>query len=360
MVLEVRNVLKSFDDLQVLRGVSLDVAAGEVVVLLGPSGCGKTTLLRIIAGLETQYRGEILWKGREIREIPVHRRGFGMVFQDFALFPHKSVEANIDFGLRMQSWAEADRSDRVNQMLELVGLQGYNDRPVFDLSGGEKQRVALARSLAPSPRMLLLDEPLSSLDRALRERLMVELRQILKQAGEVTGHPEGIASIYVTHDQEEAFSLADKIIVMGTGRVEQVGTPEELYSRPKNSYVAHFLSMKNQFSAELVSVDPPIARTALGDLRLSATDAKVSSKFTLLIRPEAGMLIEDDDISFNVINAQIKDISFRGRHQLVNLVVQGKEGETVLALEFASSVPLITDSKSLLLYLIPEKLVVLE
>ena len=360
MALKIRNLNKSFDELRVLQGVSFDVASGEIVVLLGPSGCGKTTLLRIIAGLESHYQGDIFWDGGEIRDIPVHRRGFGMVFQDFALFPHKSVEENIDFGLRMQSRSETDRRQRVDQMLKLVGLLGYNNRQVFDLSGGEKQRVALARSLAPSPRLLLLDEPLSSLDRALRERLMVELRRILKQAGEVTGHPEGIASIYVTHDQEEAFSLADRVVVMGRGRVEQIGNPEELYAEPKNSYVAHFLSMRNQFPAVLVSENPPVARSELGDLRLADTDIKLSAKFTLLIRPEAGMLVDDENLSHNVLKAQVKDISFRGRHQMVNLSVQGKEEEAILSLDFPSSVNLTTEQEVCLLYLIPEKLMALE
>ena len=360
MALVIRNIYKSFDDLRVLRGSSFDVAPGEIIVLLGPSGCGKTTLLRIIAGLERQYRGDIFWDGGEMRDIPVHKRGFGMVFQDFALFPHKSVEANIDFGLRMQSRSAADRRKRVNQMLLLVGLQGFNDRQVFDLSGGEKQRVALARSLAPSPKLLLLDEPLSSLDRALRERLMVELRQILKQAGEVTGHPEGIASIYVTHDQEEAFSLADRIVVMGQGRVEQIGKPEKLYSHPRNSYVAQFLGMKNQFPAELVSVEPPIARTTIGDLRIAATDVILSARFTLLIRPEAGKLVENENLPHNIFKAQVKDISFRGRHQLVNLSVQGKDGQVTLSLEFSSSAPLPTDQNGCFLYLVPEKLMALE
>jgi ABC-type Fe3+/spermidine/putrescine transport system ATPase subunit len=360
MLLEIRDVEKSFDDLEVLRGVSFTVAAGEIVVLLGPSGCGKTTLLRIIAGLEKQYKGDIIWQGREIREVPVHRRGFGMVFQDFALFPHKSVDANIEFGLKMQSWQAADRRERVNQMLDLVGLRGYGNRQVYDLSGGEKQRIALARSLAPSPRMLLLDEPLSSLDRALRERLMVDLRQILKQAGEITGHPDGISSIYVTHDQEEAFSLADRIIVMGKGRVEQIGNPVQLYSRPRNSYVAHFLGMGNQFTAELVSVEPPIARTPLGDLRISTSELEISKRFILLIRPEAGELVLDDSAGLNVFQVQIRDISFRGRHQLVNLSLQGAEGEIELSLEFPSSVPLTTDMKTILIYLVPNKLTVLE
>lgn len=360
MTLVIKDIFKSFNDLRVLKGVTFEVGLGEVVVLLGPSGGGKSTLLRIIAGLEKQYQGEVLWKGADISAVPVHRRGFGMVFQDSALFPHKSVEANIDFGLRMHSWEEEKRKRRVDQMLDLVGLSGYSDRKVFELSGGERQRVALARSLAPSPRLLLLDEPLSSLDRSLRERLLVELRQILKQAGEVTGHPEGIASIYVTHDQEEAFALADKVVVLGDGKVEQVGEPMYLYNSPKNSYVARFLGMKNLLPAVITSVDPPMASTPIGELVLASTDRELSEEFNLLIRPEAGQLVQDDSIPGNIFRAQIKDISFRGRHQTVNLLFAARTGEIALSLEFPSSVPLLTDSGSVLIYLQPGKLMALE
>ncbi len=193
MLLEAKDIAKSFEGQSVLRGVSLSVARGEIVVLLGPSGCGKTTLLRIIAGLESADAGDLSLDGQNLAKIPVHKRGFGMVFQDFALFPHKKVAENVAFGLRMLNWDQSLQEVRVASVLQLVGLAGFEQRHVYELSGGEQQRVALARSLAPSPRLLLLDEPLGSLDRALRERLMGELRIILKSAGGPS-LPDGVST----------------------------------------------------------------------------------------------------------------------------------------------------------------------
>ena len=201
--------------------MSFDVASSEIVCLLGPSGCGKTTLLNIIAGLEQPESGQVLVEGQDIAGTPVHRRGFGLMFQDLALFPHKNVRDNVAFGLRMANLAPQAIDLRVREVLELVGLAGFEQRDVNQLSGGEQQRVALARSLAPRPRLLMLDEPLSSLDRALRERLMNELRDILTRVGQT--------AIYVTHDQQEAFALADRVVILNAGRVAQIGTPQQVY-----------------------------------------------------------------------------------------------------------------------------------
>jgi ABC-type Fe3+/spermidine/putrescine transport system ATPase subunit len=360
MALKIADIEKSFDNHQVLRGISFSIKTGETVVLLGPSGCGKTTLLRIIAGLEKPDHGAITWDGQDLAGIPVYRRRFGMVFQDFALFPHKSVGANIEFGLRMQSWDEANRLQRTKQMLDLVGLSGFEDRPVYDLSGGEQQRVALARSLAPSPRLLLLDEPLSSLDRALRERLMLELRSILKQAGEVTGRPGGVSSLYVTHDQEEAFAIADRVVVMRDGSVEQIGTPTKLYKRPRNKYVARFLGMDNWIEATVISVKPPIVNTALGQLEVDQFDRKIGTSGPLLVRPGAGKLISSPAGEQNIINGSITGISFRGRHQLVEITVRETVETIKLTLEISSSVPLTTDEKQVSIYLDPQGLLLLE
>ena len=360
MALEIADIEKSFDNHRVLQGISFGVKTGETVVLLGPSGCGKTTLLRIIAGLEKPDQGAITWDGRDLTEIPVYRRRFGMVFQDSALFPHKSVGANIEFGLRMQSWDEADRRLRTKQMLDLVGLSGFENRPVFELSGGEQQRVALARSLAPSPRLLLLDEPLSSLDRALRERLMLELRLILKHAGEVTGRPGGVSSLYVTHDQEEAFALADRVVVMRAGAVEQIGTPSRLYKRPRNKYVARFLGMDNWIDATVISVQPPIVSTALGQLKVAQFERKIGESATLLVRPGAGKLITSPTGEQNIIKGSITGISFRGKFQLVEITVRETVETIKLSLEISSSVPLTTDEKPVVIYLDPQGLLLLE
>ncbi|MFZ1398222.1 MAG: ABC transporter ATP-binding protein, partial [Candidatus Promineifilaceae bacterium] len=258
MVLQCSNIQKAFGEKPVLHDIDLALAAGEIGVLLGPSGCGKTTLLRIIAGLTVPDNGRIHLNNQEITQTPVHQRGLGLVFQEYALFPHKNVYQNVAFGLRMLHWAAAEIETRVAQVLELVGLAGFGDRPIHELSGGEQQRVALARSLAPAPRLILLDEPLGALDRALRERLMLDLRRILKDAGNVLGRPEGMTAVYVTHDQAEAFAIADKLVVMNNGRIEQTGPPQIIYRQPATAFVARFLGMENIFEAKLVHDSPPI------------------------------------------------------------------------------------------------------
>ncbi len=213
--------------------VALDVAAGEVVALLGPSGCGKSSLLRAVAGLEPLAAGRMTWDGRDLAPVPVHRRGFGLMFQEGQLFPHREVAGNVAFGLQMAG--RRDRA-RVDELLELVGLAGYGARQVATLSGGEQQRVALARALAPEPALLLLDEPLSALDRDLRERLSVEIAEILRAAG--------TTAIYVTHDHDEAFTVADRVALMRTGRIVQTGTPDELWAAPVDVEAARFLGYR--------------------------------------------------------------------------------------------------------------------
>ena len=213
-------------------GVSLEIATGEIVALLGPSGCGKSSLLRAVAGLEPLSSGDVLWDGESVAREPVHKRGFGLMFQDGQLFVHQDVAGNVGYGLFRQPRAERER--RVAEMLTLVGLAGYGARRVDTLSGGERQRVALARSLAPAPRMMMLDEPLSSLDRALREHLVVEMRQILRDAD--------ATALYVTHDQGEARAIADRIGVMMAGKLVQIGTPDELWANPATTEVEAFLA----------------------------------------------------------------------------------------------------------------------
>lgn len=253
-MLSIRNVTRSFGALKVLRGISLDIADGEILCLLGPSGCGKTTLLRIVAGLEIPDSGDILLNGQSILDIPVHARDFGLMFQDFALFPHMNVEQNVLFGLRMRHIPQARARLRLQEVLELVGLQGFEKRDVAQLSGGERQRLALARSLAPNPRLLMLDEPLGSLDATLRDRLVVELRDIIKRVG--------LTAIYVTHDQHEAFAIADRIAVMNSGQIEQIDTPPALYRHPTTTFVARFLGLNNIIP--ILSRDGDAIHTPLG------------------------------------------------------------------------------------------------
>jgi thiamine transport system ATP-binding protein len=222
-----------YGDTVALDGVDLVVADGEIVSVLGPSGSGKSTLLRAIAGLEPLVRGRVAWDDHDLAGVPPHRRQLGLMFQDHTLFPHRDVIGNVMFGLRMRNAPAAQANARARELLALVGLAGYEHRRVTELSGGEQQRVALARALAPAPRLLMLDEPLGSLDRALRERLMVELRDLFTRLG--------LTSLYVTHDHDEAFALADRVAVMYDGRIEQLGTPVEVWEHPAGEFVARFL-----------------------------------------------------------------------------------------------------------------------
>ncbi len=306
-VLSVERVAKSFvPGVRVLDDVSVQVADGEIACLLGPSGCGKTTLLRIIAGLETPDEGRVLFDHENVTSQPVYLRNFGFMFQDYALFPHMSVAANVGFGLRMAGWDKGRRQRRVDEMLEVVNLAGYHARSVDELSGGEQQRVALARTLAPSPRLLLLDEPLANLDRRLREELVDELRAIIRRVG--------VTTIFVTHDQAEAFALADHVVVMRAGRIEQDGTPQEVYRQPANAFVAGFLGFHNLL-AGTITEDGLAVDTVLGRLPLAAKPAPdlLSEPYRVLIRPDAGRI--DGSADGNVacyLDGTVVAGSFRG------------------------------------------------
>lgn len=241
-MLELGGITVRFGRVAALDDVILTVPDRSVVALIGPSGSGKSTLLRVIAGLEHPDAGEIRWDGESILEVPPHRRDFGMMFQDYALFPHRSVAQNVAFGLRMNRFAGDDLAERTKASLELVGLAGYGSRSVGTLSGGEQQRVALARTLAPEPRLVLLDEPLGALDRALRERLVEDMRQIFESVG--------ATALYVTHDREEAFTVADRVAIIDAGHIIAEGTPEEIWYRPATARAAELIGMENRLSQE--------------------------------------------------------------------------------------------------------------
>ena len=250
-MLEIRCVTVAYAGVPAVSGVDLEVPDGTVLALLGPSGCGKTTLLRAIAGLEPMTAGQICWDGADLAGVPVHRRGFGLMFQDGVLFPHRDVAGNIAYGLHRARLPRAGIHTRVADLLELVGLPGYGPRRVATLSGGEAQRVALARALAPRPRLLLLDEPLAALDKSLRERLLADLRSVLTRTG--------TTAVFVTHDQHEAFAVADRLAVMRSGTVRQTGTAREIWSRPADEWVAGFVGYGSVLGVpEAAAVGAPI------------------------------------------------------------------------------------------------------
>jgi ABC-type Fe3+/spermidine/putrescine transport system ATPase subunit len=318
-ILAAQDLFKSYGETPALRGVSLSVAAGAIVCLLGPSGCGKTTLLRVIAGLEQADSGAITFAGRLIDSLPVHARGFGLMFQDYALFPHRDVAGNVAFGLRMRGDSRQQIDARVAEMLDLVGLAGYDRRRVYELSGGERQRVALARSLAPSPHLLMLDEPLGALDRALRERLLDELRTILTRVG--------VTSLYVTHDQAEAFAIADWLVLMNGGKIEQQGPPEAVYRQPATRFAARFLGLSNLIDGRVITHEQNtlLVETPLGRLRASG-DAQPGAAVMLVIRPEAAkQLPAAASDNTNTITGIVAERSFRGSR--TRLAIQHTSGQ---------------------------------
>ncbi len=232
-MLELRNITVRFGEITALDGLDLTVADGEEVAILGPSGCGKSTLLRVVAGLQKPNEGTVIWDGADIGAVPPHLRNVGLMFQNDALFPHLRVGENVGFGLRMAGWDREPARTRIAEMLTLVGLEGFASRRVDRLSGGEAQRVALARTLAPQPGLVMLDEPLGSLDRLLRDRLVIDIGEILEKTG--------IPSLYVTHDHDEAAAIAERIALMREGRIVQEGTFDQLRSNPADDWVADFV-----------------------------------------------------------------------------------------------------------------------
>jgi ABC-type Fe3+/spermidine/putrescine transport system ATPase subunit len=315
-----KNISKTYAGRYALQDVSLEVHEGEIVAVLGPSGSGKSTLLMIVAGLEIPETGDVLWEGRSVQNVPPHRRGFGLMFQDFALFPHMNVRDNVSFGLRMMHMEAGNIETRVSEMLEVVGLGGFEQRDVNTLSGGEQQRVALARSLASHPKVLLLDEPLGALDRNLRERLLFDLKAILKEMNQT--------AMYVTHDQEEAFSLADQVALLNAGRIEQIGTPQEMYCQPASLFTARFLGLTNLVPGRVVEENGHrTVRTPIGDL--PAGDQKPGDVI-VLVRPDS---MEVDGQSPHQLEGKVKEVSFRGSIFRTIIEVNG----TPLTFDFLSS-----------------------
>jgi ABC-type Fe3+/spermidine/putrescine transport system ATPase subunit len=329
-LLSIQNVSKRYGQIQAVADVSLDVERGEFFGLLGPSGCGKTTTLRMIAGLEEPDSGSIVFDGKDITGVSPERRGFGMVFQNYALFPHLDVFENVAFGLRARHKPKQEISDRVAAALDLIQLPGYGKRRIDELSGGQQQRVAIARAIAIEPALLLFDEPLSNLDVALREETRSELRELVNRLG--------LTAVYVTHDQEEAFALCDRISVMVGGRLLQTGQPRELYDHPAHISVARFLGRNNLIRVmRLSSNDSNIAefKTLEGGhtLRLAIKPedlAPLNQPCYLAIRPEHLALANGESTAENSFRAQVKEINFAGATSTVRLDANGLSLEALV------------------------------
>jgi spermidine/putrescine transport system ATP-binding protein len=301
------DLVKRFADVTAVAGINLNMPPGEFFSLLGPSGCGKTTTLRCIAGFERPDEGQILLDGADMAQTPPHKRNVNTVFQNYALFPHLTVADNVGFGLRYKDVSKSDAKQKISEALALVRLEGYETRRPSQLSGGQQQRVALARALILGPSVLLLDEPLGALDAKLRKALQIELKSLQREVG--------ITFIYVTHDQEEALTMSDRLAVMSNGRVEQVGTPSEVYEEPATAYVADFLGVSNLMDARVAGMDAGgRARVELGDFELTATKGDVDARgpVKVTIRPERVQLEAQGTTGENRIPAMVERVVYVG------------------------------------------------
>ena len=303
--LSIQRVKKSFGDATVVQDFNLDVGTGEFISFLGPSGCGKTTVLRMVAGFEEPTAGSISIAGKDVTRLKPNQRNIGMVFQAYALFPNLTVAQNIAFGLKVAGVPKADSDKRVAEMLELIKLPQFGDRYPYQLSGGQQQRVALARAIAPKPKLLLLDEPLSALDAKVRVSLRDEIRAIQKELG--------ITTVFVTHDQEEALSISDRIVVMYGGKAEQVGTPFEIYNRPSTKFVANFVGTLNVLEGTVTDASAGKVKVGAGEVTLKGklNGSKAGDTLSLALRPEAISLGRTAGRDAT-LGGEISEVSFLG------------------------------------------------
>jgi len=329
--ISIEQLKKNYNDTTAVNGIDINVSKGEFFSLVGPSGCGKTTTLRMIAGLTDPTSGKIKINGDEITNLPPNKRDIGIVFQDYALFPHKTVEENLGFGLKMQDVGKKERQEQVNKFLQLVGLEGFGDRNPQELSGGQQQRIALARALITKPKLLLLDEPLSNLDLKLKKDMRFELKKIQTELG--------VTTIYVTHDQDEALSMSDRVGIMKDGEIAQVGKPTEIYKSPRNTFVADFLGESNILTGSIESINGDRnkfilngknGKTSFNVNNLNGADIN-GEEVNISFRPENIIIYKsnsefsNDTDDFVEIDGEIITKTFSGQFTTFLIDVQGHE-----------------------------------
>lgn len=331
-IIELKNLSKNFGDNQVLKGIDLNIYENEFLTLLGPSGCGKTTILRIIAGFEEPSHGQVMFNGEDIAKVPAYKREVNTVFQKYALFPFLNVHDNVAFGLNLKKKDKKEIDEKVTKMLALVGLAGFGNRDITSLSGGQQQRVAIARALVNEPKVLLLDEPLAALDAKLRKGMQAELKKIQKEVG--------ITFIFVTHDQEEALSMSDTIVVMNDGIIQQIGTPMDIYNEPQNRFVANFIGESNIIEG----VMPKDCLVVFDDVQWECVDKgfKENENIEVVLRPEDMQVVEPQD---GKVSGKIVSKIFMGVHYeyLVETNIRKYKVHTTKNIERGSVIGLTID-----------------
>jgi putative spermidine/putrescine transport system ATP-binding protein len=325
---EIKNAFKQYGSNVVLNGINLEVKQGELLTLLGPSGCGKTTTLNLIAGFLEADQGEVYIKGKNVTKVPPYKRDLGMVFQTYSLFPHMTVYENLIFGLKLRKVAKPEQEKKIARALELVKMSGLGNRYPRELSGGQRQRVAIARALVVEPELLLLDEPLSNLDAKLRHELRTEIKRLQKEIG--------VTTIFVTHDQEEALSMSDRVVVMNAGKIEQISSPTSIYNHPNSEFVFQFIGKSNSFEGKIVSVDSQkisvqidgeITHVDVDNLMGTNRVCHVGDEVKLFIRPEKVNIASTKDssqFSINYQKAKITQLNYLGTSWEIDVSVNGK------------------------------------
>ena len=331
-IIELKNLSKNFGDNQVLKGIDLNIYENEFLTLLGPSGCGKTTILRIIAGFEEPSHGQVMFNGEDIAKVPAYKREVNTVFQKYALFPFLNVHDNVAFGLNLKKKDKKEIDEKVTKMLALVGLAGFGNRDITSLSGGQQQRVAIARALVNEPKVLLLDEPLAALDAKLRKGMQAELKKIQKEVG--------ITFIFVTHDQEEALSMSDTIVVMNDGIIQQIGTPMDIYNEPQNRFVANFIGESNIIEG----VMPKDCLVVFDDVQWECVDKgfKENENIEVVLRPEDMQVVEPQDgkVSGNIVSKIFMGVHYE---YLVETNIRKYKVHTTKNIEMGSVIGLTID-----------------